>query len=69
MNVLLVDDHPLFREGLRSLLERMEVKARFATTPVVIVSASYEASHVKQAIDRGARPRFPDRTAQTLPLM
>src|SRR6185369_15734584 len=28
MNVLLVDDHPLFREGLRSLLERMEMRFR-----------------------------------------
>src|SRR5262245_37776680 len=28
MSVLLVDDHPLFREGLRSLLERMDDTAR-----------------------------------------
>lgn len=111
MNVLLVDDHPLFREGLRSLLERMEVKARvteaesceaalalgardaasfdlilldlalpgmngieglaklrarFATTPVVIVSASYDAGHVKQAIDRGAQGFIPKSTPPDL---
>jgi two-component system, NarL family, nitrate/nitrite response regulator NarL len=111
MNVLLVDDHPLFREGLRSLLERMDVKARvaeaesceaalalgerdastfdlilldlalpgmngieglarlrarFPTTPVVIVSASYDASHVKQAIDRGAQGFIPKSTPPDL---
>ena len=104
MNVLLVDDHPLFREGLRSLIERMDSKARiaeaesceaalamdvggcsgfdlilldlalpgmnglegiarfrarFSTTPVVIISASYDAVHVKQAIDRGAQGFIP----------
>src|SRR6266851_6121292 len=104
MNVLLVDDHPLFREGLRSLLERMDVKARvseaesceaalalgerdassfdlilldlalpgmngiegltrlrarFETTPVVIISASFDSGHVKQAIDRGAQGFIP----------
>jgi two-component system nitrate/nitrite response regulator NarL len=107
MNVLLVDDHPLFREGLRSLLERMEVKARiteaesceaalelgerdgpgfdlilldlalpgmngiegigpfrarFPTTPVVIISASFDTPHVKQAIDRGAQGFIPKST-------
>src|ERR1700752_1300183 len=104
MNVLLVDDHPLFREGLRSLLERMEggvriseadsceaglalgardeegfdpilldlslpgmngiegiaaFRERFSTTPVVIVSASFDTPHVKQAIDDGAQGFIP----------
>ena len=107
MNVLLVDDHPLFRDGLRSLLERMEMKfrileaesceaaleqpqndavefdlilldlalpgmngldaiarfrGRFPTTPLVIVSASYEASQVKVAIGRGAQGFIPKST-------
>jgi DNA-binding NarL/FixJ family response regulator len=107
MNVLLVDDHPLFREGLRSLLERMEgavriaeaesceaglalgaregqgfdlilldlalpgmngiegiaqFRARFPTTPVVIISASFDTPHVKQAIDRGAQGFIPKST-------
>src|ERR1700752_5034776 len=88
MSVLLIDDHPLFREGLRSLLERVDAKAqvvemesceaalatgerngsgfdlilldlalpgmnglegisqlrtRFPTTPVVVVSATFDA--------------------------
>jgi two-component system, NarL family, nitrate/nitrite response regulator NarL len=104
MNVLLIDDHPLFRQGLRSLLERMEMdfrieeaescegaldlppeapaefdlilldlalpgmngleaigrfRTRFPTTPVVIISASYEAGQVRQAIDRGAQGFIP----------
>jgi two-component system, NarL family, nitrate/nitrite response regulator NarL len=102
MNVLLVDDHPLFREGLRSLLERMETsfrvveadsceaalalpsegeldlilldlalpgmngieaiarfRTRFPTTPVVIISASYEASQVREALERGAQGFIP----------
>ncbi len=105
MNVLLVDDHPLFREGLRSLLERMEMRfriveaescetalgesdatefdlilldlalpgmtgleaiarfrSRFPTTPLVIVSASYEAGQVKLAIARGAQGFIPKST-------
>lgn len=107
MHVLLVDDHPLFRAGLRSLLERIEpdfrvaeaesceaalamgesgaaefdlilldlalpgmngieglgrLRERFATTPVVVVSASYEPAHVKQAIDRGAQGFIPKST-------
>jgi two-component system, NarL family, nitrate/nitrite response regulator NarL len=107
MNVLLVDDHPLFRAGLRSMLERMEAdvrvtevesceaglalgeragsgfdlilldlalpgmngiegiarfRARFATTPVVIVSASFAAPHVKQALDAGAQGFIPKST-------
>src|SRR5260221_6056487 len=44
MNVLLVDDHPLFREGLRSLLERMEVKARIT-----------EAESCEAALELGER--------------
>ena len=28
MQVLLIDDHPLFRHGLVSLIERMDAKAR-----------------------------------------
>ena len=39
MNVLLVDDHPLFRDGLRSLLERMEMKFRIR----VAVASGLEA--------------------------
>jgi DNA-binding NarL/FixJ family response regulator len=107
MNVLLIDDHPLFREGLRSLLERMDTQARiveaesceaalalgerhgpgfdlilldlalpgmgglegisqfrsrFTTTPVVVVSATYDAARVKQAIDRGAQGFIPKST-------
>jgi two-component system, NarL family, nitrate/nitrite response regulator NarL len=107
MNVLLIDDHPLFRQGLRAMLERMDAKARvveadsceaalalgerqrasldlilldlalpgmngidalerfresFSTTPVVIISASYDAHHVKQAIDRGAQGFIPKST-------
>lgn len=108
MKVLLVDDHPLFRAGLRSLIERMEpsvrafesdsceealaladrdgpgfdlilldlalpgmngldgiarFRERFPTTPVVMVSASYDAHHVKQAIERGAQGFIPKSTA------
>jgi DNA-binding NarL/FixJ family response regulator len=107
MTVLLVDDHPLFRQGLRSLLERMDAgmriheadtceaalawgerdragldlilldlalpgmngidgisrfRERFATTPVVMVSASFDAHHVQQAIDRGAQGFIPKST-------
>jgi DNA-binding NarL/FixJ family response regulator len=107
MNVLLIDDHPLFREGLRSLLERMDTKARiveaesceaalamgegdgpdfdlilldlalpgmnglegisqfrarFSTTPVVVISATFDATRVKQAIDRGAQGFIPKST-------
>jgi DNA-binding NarL/FixJ family response regulator len=106
MQVLLVDDHPLFREGLRSLLERMQVRAsiteadsceralelgeraggfdlilldlalpgmngidgiaafraRFPTTPVVMISASFDTPHVKQAIARGAQGFIPKST-------
>jgi len=107
MNVLLIDDHPLFREGLRSLLERMDAKAhvveaesceaalalgeregpgfdlilldlalpgmnglegisqfraRFSTTPVVVISATFDATRVKQAIDRGAQGFIPKST-------
>jgi DNA-binding NarL/FixJ family response regulator len=107
MPVLLIDDHPLFREGLRSLIERMDPKARvvetesceealalgesegdafdlilldlalpginglegisrfrarFSTTPVVVVSGSLDAARVKQAIDRGAQGFIPKST-------
>jgi len=107
MNVLLIDDHPLFREGLRSLLERMDAKARvveaesceaalamgerngpgldlilldlalpgmnglegisqfrarFPTTPVVVISATFDAARVKQAIERGAQGFIPKST-------
>jgi two-component system, NarL family, nitrate/nitrite response regulator NarL len=107
MTVLLVDDHPLFRQGLRSLLERMDsgmriheaenceaalawgerdragldlilldlalpgmngidgialFRERFATTPVVMVSASFDAQHVRQAIARGAQGFIPKST-------
>jgi DNA-binding NarL/FixJ family response regulator len=107
MNVMLIDDHPLFREGLRSLLERMnanahiveaesceaalamgereglgfdlilldlalpgmnglegisQFRARFSTTPVVVISATFDATRVKQAIDRGAQGFIPKST-------
>jgi len=104
MSVLLIDDHPLFREGMRSLIERMDEKARvveaesceaalalgerdgpgldlilldlalpgmnglegisrfrerFPTTPVVVISATFDAARVKQAIERGAQGFIP----------
>lgn len=107
MNVLLIDDHPLFREGLRSLIERMDSKARiveaesceaalaleeghgadfdlilldialpgmngldaisrfrsrFSTTPVVVISATFDAARVRQAIERGAQGFIPKST-------
>jgi DNA-binding NarL/FixJ family response regulator len=107
MNVLLIDDHPLFREGLRSLLERMHTdvridetesceaalsagehngagfdlilldlalpgmnglegislfRERFPTTPVVVISATFDPLRVKQAIDRGAQGFIPKST-------
>lgn len=107
MNVLLIDDHPLFREGLRTLIERMDAKAhivevesceaalaleerdgrgfdlilldlslpgmnglegisrfreRFSTTPVVVISATFDTHRVKQAIDRGAQGFIPKST-------
>jgi two-component system, NarL family, nitrate/nitrite response regulator NarL len=107
MNVLLIDDHPLFRQGLRSLIERMDTRARiieadsceaalamgegndpgfdlilldlalpgingldgisrfrarFSTTPVVVISATFDAMRVKQAIDRGAQGFIPKST-------
>ena len=107
MDVLLIDDHPLFRAGLRSLLERMDTKARvvevesceaalamgegkrpdfdlilldlalpglngldaisqfrarFTTTPVVVISATFDATRVKEAIGRGAQGFIPKST-------
>lgn len=107
LHVLLIDDHPLFREGLRSLLERMDptarivevdsceaalamgdrhgpsldlilldlalpgmnglegisrFRARFPTTPVVVISATVDAARVKQAIERGAQGFIPKST-------
>jgi DNA-binding NarL/FixJ family response regulator len=107
MQVLLIDDHPLFREGLRVLIERMDPKAcvvetesceeaialaerggagfdlilldlalpgmngldgisrfraRFSTTPVVVISGSFDAPRVKQALDRGAQGFIPKST-------
>jgi DNA-binding NarL/FixJ family response regulator len=107
MQVLLIDDHPLFREGLRVLIERMDPKAcvieaesceeafalaerggagfdlilldlalpgmngldgisrfraRFSTTPVVVISGSFDAARVKQALDRGAQGFIPKST-------
>ncbi len=37
-------------------------RARFPTTPVVIISASFDTPHVKQAIDRGAQGFIPKST-------
>lgn len=107
MQVLLIDDHPLFRQGLRSLIERMDPKARvveaesceaaldagerarpgfdlilldlslpgmngleaiagfrarFPTTPVVVISATHDAVRVRQAIERGAQGFIPKST-------
>lgn len=107
MQVLLIDDHPLFREGLRTLIERMDsdariveaesceealalggpgvdafdlilldlalpgingldgisqFRARFSTTPVVVISATHDAMRVRQAIDRGAQGFIPKST-------
>lgn len=107
MQVLLIDDHPLFREGLRGLIERMDPKAcvveaesceealaladrggagfdlilldlalpgmngldgissfraRFSTTPVVVISGSFDSARVKQALDRGAQGFIPKAT-------
>jgi len=107
MQVLLIDDHPLFRQGLCSLIERMDPKARiveaesceaalalgesnrpgfdlilldlalpgmnglegiaqfrarFPTTPVVVISATHDAVRVKQAIERGAQGFIPKST-------
>jgi DNA-binding NarL/FixJ family response regulator len=107
MHVLLIDDHPLFREGLRNLLERLDPKARvaeaesceaalaldergatgfdlilldlalpgmngldaisqfrarFPTSPVVVVSATWDAVRVRQAIERGAQGFIPKST-------
>lgn len=107
MQVLLIDDHPLFRHGLVSLIERMDAKARiveaesceaalalgegnrpgfdlilldlslpgmngldgiaqfrarFPTTPVVVISATHDAARVKQAIERGAQGFIPKST-------
>jgi DNA-binding NarL/FixJ family response regulator len=107
MNVLLIDDHPLFRQGMRSLIERMDTRARiveaesceaalaladgpdpgfdlilldlalpginglegisrfrerFSTTPVVVISATFDSARVKQAIDRGAQGFIPKST-------
>ena len=49
MDVLLIDDHPLFRAGLRSLLERMDTKAR------VVEVESCEAA---LSMGEGKRPDF-----------
>src|SRR5262245_51802454 len=107
MTVLLIDDHPLFRQGMRALLERMDENARVVeaesceaalalaerhgpgfdlilldlalpgmyglagisrfrercpTSPVVVVSASFDAAHVRQAIERGAQGLIPKST-------
>lgn len=107
MQVLLIDDHPLFREGLRVLIERMDPKAcvvetesceeaialaerggagfdlilldlalpgmngldgisrfraRFSTTPVVVISGSFDTARVKQALERGAQGFIPKST-------
>ena len=104
MQVLLIDDHPLFRQGMRSLIERMDprasvveaesceaaleagdggidlilldlslpgmngleaiaaFRARFPTTPVVVISASHDAARVRQAIERGAQGFIPKST-------
>jgi DNA-binding NarL/FixJ family response regulator len=48
--------------GMNGLDGISRFRARFSTTPVVVISGSFDAARVKQALDRGAQGFIPKST-------